>query len=49
MSDVGLLASILNDANLNVLQRGKRRVNLGTVYESVVAWDFHFYGYTLQL
>ena len=48
MSDVGLLTSILYGTNINAVLRDERSVNLGAVYESVVAQELHAHGYTLH-
>ncbi len=48
VSDVGLLTSILYDTNINAVLRDERSVNLGSVYESVVAQELHAHGYALH-
>ncbi len=48
MSDVGLLTSLLYGTNINAVLRDERSVNLGSVYESVVAQELHAHGYTLH-
>lgn len=48
MSDVGLLTSILYNTNINAVLRDERSVNLGSVYESVIAQEFHAHGYSLH-
>ncbi len=48
MSDVGLLTCILYGVNINAVLRDERSVNLGAVYESVVAQELHAHGYTLH-
>lgn len=48
MSDVGLLTSILYGTNINAILKDERSVNLGAVYESVVAQELHAHGYTLH-
>jgi predicted AAA+ superfamily ATPase len=39
MNDVGLLTNLLYDTNINAVLRDERSVNLGSVYESVVAQE----------
>lgn len=48
MSDVGLLTNLLYGTNINAVLRDERSVNLGAVYESVIAQEFHAHGYTLR-
>ncbi len=48
MSDVGLLTGILYGTNINAVLRDERSVNLGAVYESVVAQELHAHGYALH-
>lgn len=48
MSDVGLLTSVLYGTNINAILRDERSVNLGAVYESVVAQELHAHGFTLH-
>lgn len=48
MSDVGLLTNLLYGTNINAVLRDERSVNLGAVYESVIAQEFHAHGYTLH-
>lgn len=48
MSDVGILTGILYGSNINAVLRDERSVNLGAVYESVVAQELHAHGYTLH-
>ena len=48
MNDVGLLTSILYGTNINAVLRDERSVNLGAVYESVIAQEFHAHGYVLH-
>lgn len=48
MSDVGLLTSILYGNNINAVLRDERSVNLGAVYESVIAQELHAHGYSLH-
>lgn len=47
MNDVGLLTSILYETNANAILNDETSVNLGTVYESVVAQELHAHGYGL--
>ena len=48
MNDVGLLTNILYGTNINAVLRDERSVNLGAVYESVIAQEFHAHGYELH-
>ena len=48
LSDVGLLTNLLYGTNINAVLRDERSVNLGAVYESVVAQELHAHGYTLH-
>ena len=48
LSDVGLLTNLLYGTNINAVLRDERSVNLGAVYESVVAQELHVHGYTLH-
>lgn len=48
MNDVGLLTSILYGLNINAVLRDERSVNLGAVYESVIAQELHAHGYQLH-
>ena len=48
MSDVGLLTSILYGNNINAILQDERSVNLGAVYESVIAQELHAHGYSLH-
>ena len=48
LNDVGLLTSILYGNNINAILRDERSVNLGAVYESVIAQELHAHGYTLH-
>lgn len=48
MNDVGLLTGILYGTNINAVLRDVRSVNLGAVYESVIAQEFHAHGYSLH-
>lgn len=47
LNDVGLLTSILYDTNVNAILHDDSSINLGTVYESVVAQELHAHGYKL--
>ncbi|MBO7230220.1 MAG: ATP-binding protein [Bacteroidaceae bacterium] len=48
MNDVGLLTNLLYDTNINAILRDERSINLGSVYESVVAQELHAHGYPLH-
>ncbi len=48
MSDVGLLTCILYGININAILKDERSVNLGAVYESIVAQELHAHGFTLH-
>lgn len=48
MNDVGLLTGILYGTNINAVLKDVRSVNLGAVYESVIAQEFHAHGYSLH-
>jgi len=48
MNDVGLLTHILYDRNINSVLHDERSVNLGSVYESVIAQELHAHGYDLH-
>ena len=48
LSDVGLLTNILYDKNIKAVLDDERSVNLGSVYESVVAQELHAHGYELR-
>lgn len=48
LNDVGLLTSILYDLNINAVLHDEKSINLGTVYESVVAQELHAHGHTLH-
>lgn len=47
LNDVGLLTNILYSFNVNAVLQDIRSVNLGTVYESVVAQELHAHGFPL--
>ena len=48
MNDVGLLTNLLYDLNINAVLRDERSINLGSVYESVVAQELHAHGFPLH-
>ncbi len=48
MNDVGLLTGILYGTNINAVLRDEHSVNLGAVYESVVAQELHAHGHLLH-
>lgn len=48
LNDVGLLTNILYGNNINAVLRDERSVNLGSVYESVIAQELHAHGYSLH-
>ena len=48
LNDVGLLTYLLYDKNINAVMHDELSVNLGTVYESVVAQELHAHGHTLH-
>ncbi len=48
LNDVGLLTNILYGTNINAILRDEQSVNLGAVYESVVAQELHAHGFTLH-
>ncbi len=48
LNDVGLLTSILYGTNINAVLNDERSVNLGSVYESVVAQELHAHGFSLH-
>ena len=47
LNDVGLLTYLLYGLNINAVLQDERSVNLGTVYESVVAQELRAHGYKL--
>jgi len=47
LNDVGLLTGILYDTNINAVLNDKLGVNLGSVYESVVAQELKAHGHNL--
>lgn len=48
MNDVGLLTHLLYGLNINAVLRDERSINLGSVYESVVAQELHAHGFPLH-
>ena len=48
MNDVGLLTYLLYGTNINAVWRDERSINLGAVYESVVAQELHAHGFKLH-
>lgn len=48
LNDVGLLTMLLYDININAILQDQRSVNLGAVYESVVAQELHAHGFSLH-
>ena len=48
INDVGLLTSILYGLNINAVLRDEKSVNLGSVYETVVAQELHAHGFALH-
>jgi uncharacterized protein len=48
MNDVGLLTNVLYGTNINAVLKDECSVNLGSVYESVVAQEFCAHGYSLH-
>lgn len=48
MNDVGLLTYLLYGTNINAILRDENSVNLGAVYETVVAQELHAHGYSLH-
>ena len=48
LNDVGLLTNLLYDLNVNAVLQDLRSINLGTVYESVVAQELHAHGFDLH-
>lgn len=47
LNDVGLLTQILYGNNVNAVLQDIRSLNLGTVYESVVAQELHAHGFPM--
>lgn len=48
LNDVGLLTNILYDLNVNAVLQDIKSINLGTVYESVVAQELSAHGFKLH-
>lgn len=48
LNDVGLLTCLLYDTNINAVLRDEKSVNLGSVYESVVAQELQAHGCALH-
>ena len=48
MNDVGLLTCLLYGTNINAVLRDEKSVNLGSVYETVVAQELHAHGFPLH-
>ena len=48
LSDVGLLTNLLYGTNINAVLKDERSVNLGAVYESVIAQELHAHGFALH-
>lgn len=48
MNDVGLLTDLLYADNINAVLQDERSVNLGSVYESVVAQELRAHGFDLR-
>ncbi len=48
LNDVGLLTNLLYDTNVNVVLQDIKSINLGTVYESVVAQELSAHGFDLH-
>ena len=48
LNDVGLLTNLLYGLNINAVLQDERSINLGSVYETVVAQEFHAHGYSLH-
>ena len=48
LNDVGLLTCILYGLNINAVLRDENSINLGSVYESVVAQELHAHGNKLH-
>lgn len=47
LNDVGLLTMQLYNNNINAVLRNEKSINLGTVYESVVAQELHAHGHSM--
>ncbi|MCR5395599.1 MAG: AAA family ATPase [Bacteroidales bacterium] len=48
MNDAGLLTYLLYDRNIHTVMDDEKSVNLGAVYESVVAQELHAHGFALH-
>jgi hypothetical protein len=48
LNDVGLLTNLLYGLNINAVLRDEKSVNLGSVYESIVAQELHAHGFQLH-
>ena len=48
MNDVGLATYLLYGTNINAVLREENSVNLGAIYESVVAQELHAHGFALH-
>ena len=48
LNDVGLLTHLLYGLNVNAVLQDTKSINLGTVYESVVAQEMHAHGFNLH-
>ena len=48
LNDVGLLTNLLYGLNVNAVLQSERSINLGTVYESVVAQELAAHGFNLH-
>ncbi|MDO4827224.1 MAG: AAA family ATPase [Bacteroidia bacterium] len=48
LNDIGILTGILYRTNINAVLGDEHSVNLGSVYESVVAQELHAHGFTLR-
>lgn len=48
LNDVGLLTGILYDTNIQAVLQDENSINLGSVYESVVAQELHAHGFELH-
>lgn len=47
LNDVGLLTMLLYNLNINAILNDEKSINLGTVYESVVAQELHAHGFPM--
>jgi len=48
LNDVGILTQLLYGLNVNAVLDDQKSINLGTVYESVVAQELHAHGFPLH-